>query len=437
MAFRIIRDDITKVKADVIVNTANPDVAIGDGVDSAIYKAAGKDRLLSEREKIGYLAPGEVAITQAFDLDAKYIIHASGPLWEGGEKEEGEILRACYDKALKMAFDHECRSIAFPLLATGSYGFPQRLGIEIAVDSFTRFLEDYDMEIFLVVFEKEPVKISGELGEEVASFIDDEYVSKALKEEYLCDGASEDTLGTSDYKDGSNFKGILGASTCKSDGATEGMLDAPAFKPEDVSFIGKNKSGRFLASKAAFGLARPQKDLESEASKKEKTSLKKKFSRKVGSALSEVSADRVAEALPKESSLDDMIGGALPKNGSLDDVIKGIYKDSFEKHLQKMINKKGLRNSEVYAAANISKQYFSKLLKGQVKPSKEKVLALAVGLRLNMDETIDFLKLAGYALSPISQTDAVVEYFIEHEDYNVLKIDIVLFDYGLDPLSKG
>ena len=121
----------------------------------------------------------------------------------------------------------------------------------------------------------------------------------------------------------------------------------------------------------------------------------------------------------------------------MDDVLKEIYTDSFEKHLLKLIHRKGLKNAEVYAAANISKQYFSKLLKGKVKPSKEKVLALAVGLRLTMDETIDFLRLAGYALSPISQTDAVVEYFIEHEDYSVLKIDIVLFDYGLDPLSKG
>ena len=385
MAFQIIRDDITKVKADAIVNTANPDVVIGEGVDSAIYMAAGIDRLLSEREKVGYLAPGEVAITQAFELDAKYIIHASGPLWEGGEKEEAKLLRSCYDKALKIAFDHECRSIAFPLLATGSYGFPQRLGIEIAVDSFTKFLEEHDMEIFLVVFEKESVKISGELVEEVASFIDDEYVSKALSEEYGRDGAPVD---------------MLGASACKFDAVIEGMLDAPVLSPKDASAIGKRRSGRLLASKAAFGLARPQKMLESEAS---------------------------AETIEESS----------PKKNSLDDVIKGIYKDSFEKHLQKMINKKGLRNSEVYAAANISKQYFSKLLKGQVKPSKEKVLALAVGLRLNMDETIDFLKLAGYALSPISQTDAVVEYFIEHEDYNVLKIDIVLFDYGLDPLSKG
>ena len=97
----------------------------------------------------------------------------------------------------------------------------------------------------------------------------------------------------------------------------------------------------------------------------------------------------------------------------------------------------GLKNSQVYAAANISKQYFSKLLKGQVKPSKEKVLALAIGLTLNLDEAVDFLRIAGYALSPISQTDTIVEYFIRNKDYNVLKIDIVLFDYGLEPLSNA
>ncbi len=121
---------------------------------------------------------------------------------------------------------------------------------------------------------------------------------------------------------------------------------------------------------------------------------------------------------------------------SLDEALKNMYTDSFENHLQQLINKKGLKNSEVYANANISKQYFSKLLKGQVKPSKEKVLAIAIGLCLNKDETVDLLRLAGYAFSPVSQTDVIVEYFIEHKDYNVIKIDIVLFDYGSEPLSN-
>ncbi len=371
MPFQIIRNDITKVKADAIVNTANPEVTIGDGVDSAIYKAAGMMELLAEREKIGYLPPGEVGITPAFGLDAKYIIHSSGPWWEGGGKGEARLLRQCYDKSLELAADHKCSSVAFPLLATGTYGFPQKLGLEIAVSSFTRFLEEHDMEIFLVVFGQKSVKISGELGEEVASCIDDDYVAKALSEEYPYNDVPDEMIESSDL-----------------------MAD----KAVDKSHLFTVTGG---AVHKPAGRMAPLRS----------------YSAPEGSAPPERKASK--------------------KAGSLDDIIKGIYKDSFEKRLQKLINKKGLKNSDVYSAANISKQYFSKLLKGQVKPSKEKVLALAVGLRLNLDETVDFLKIAGYALSPISQTDAVVEYFIEHEDYNVLKIDIVLFDYGLDPLSNG
>ena len=363
MPFQIIRDDITKVKADAIVNTANPNVAIGAGVDYAIYQAAGEDKLLSARAKIGELEPGEVGITPGFNLGAKYIIHSCGPWWNGGNQGEAKLLKQCYDRSLKLAYQHRCRSIAFPLLATGTNGFPQKLGIEIAVDSFTRFLTDYEMDIFLVVFGQKSVKISGELGEEVRSFIDDDYVEQTLKDEY--------ELESSD----------------------ERRYERPSFDSDEYEF--RESSGP---------------------------------------------TDEYDVSLPVSPT----VGSAKPYGHtlfsanpvSLDDALKNMYTDSFEKHLQQLINKKGLKNSEVYAAANISKQYFSKLLKGQVKPSKEKVLALAVGLKLNMDEAVDFLRFAGYALSPVSQTDVIVEYFIRHEDYNVMKIDIVLFDYGLEPLSS-
>ena len=362
MPFQIIRNDITKVKADAIVNTANPNVAVGSGVDSAIYKAAGKEKLLAERKKIGLLLPGEVGITPAFDLDAKYIIHVSGPWWTDGTKGEASVLRTCYDKALNLAYKNKCKSIAFPVLATGTYGFPNELGIQIAVDSFTSFLEEHEMEITLVVFGDESVRISGEIVDEVSSFIDDNYVEEALADEY---------------------------------------------KPRSFgsAVIHGNRMMDYMRVSSNLGFDDDEGEIEEDFEE-----------------------DMVLSA-PMEAPAE--------KKESLDDVLKGIYTDSFEKHLQKIINKKGLKNSEVYAAANISKQYFSKLLKGQVKPSKGKMLALAVGLRLNLDETVDFLRIAGYALSPISQTDTVVEYFIEHEDYNVLKIDIVLFDYGLDPLSNG
>lgn len=397
MPFQIIRADITKVKADAIVNTANPAVAVGDGVDSAIYEAAGKEELLEARRKVGILEPGEVGITPAFNLDAKYIIHVSGPWWQGGDKGETELLKQCYDRALELAFENGCESIAFPLLATGTYAFPKRLGIEIAVDSFTGFLEEHEMDIKLVVFGSTSVQISGDLALDVRHFIDDRYVEEKLQQEYRHDG-------------------VPGASYHNS------VLMTGARRKESQKPSGG--SGLFRKKRASSVESEPQ-------------SIQADGFMNI--------PDGVAEELPFGGSSHEEMVGSKPEvlmsaqcaDMSLDDALKGMYTDSFEKHLQQLINKKGLKNSDVYAAANISKQYFSKLLKGQVKPSKEKVLALAVGLKLNMDEAVDFLKFAGYALSPVSQTDVIVEYFIRHKEYSVMKIDIVLFDYGLDPLSKG
>ena len=349
MPFTIIRDDITKVKADAIVNPANPEPVIGGGVESAIYEAAGKEKLLEARKELGRLQPGKVGVTEAFNLAAKYIIHVSGLYWKGGNSFEARCLKECYEKALKAALDKGCKSIAFPLLGTGTYGFPKDIGLDVAVSTFTEFLEEYEMEITLVVFDNEAVNVSGKLAYEVKSFIDDKYAHEVLETEYKKDRNIE----------------------------------------------------RYALPNERFHLL-----------------------------LKEETYDVPDNTCTKETF-------SAEPSGSLEAALKNIYKESFEKHLQQLINKKGLKNSEVYAAANISKQYFSKLLKGQVKPSKDKMLALAVGLRLNMDETADFLRIGGYALSPISQTDTVVEYFIRKQEYNVLKINIVLFDYGLEPLTNG
>jgi len=349
MPFKIIRDDITKVKADAIVNPANPEPVIGGGVESAIYEAAGKEKLLEARKELGRLQPGKVGVTEAFNLDAKYIVHVSGLYWKGGNSFEARCLKECYEKALKAALDKGCKSIAVPLLGTGTYGFPKDIGLDVAVSTFTEFLEEYEMDITLVVFGNDAVNVSGKLAYEVKSFIDDKYAHEVLETE---------------YKEDRNIE-------------------------------------RYALPNERFHLL-----------------------------LKEETYDVLDNACTKDTL-------SAKQSGSLEAALKNIYKESFDKHLQQLINKKGLKNSEVYAAANISKQYFSKLLKGQVKPSKDKMLALAVGLRLNMDEVVDFLRIAGYALSPISQTDIVVEYFIRKQEYNVLKINIVLFDYGLEPLSNG
>lgn len=382
MPFRVIRNDITKVKVDAIVNTVNPNAVIGNGVETAIYMAAGEDKLLAAREKLGYLKPGDVGVTPAFDLPAKWIVHASGPLWLGGERGEEETLRTCYRKSLEIASKKRCKSIAFPLMATGFYGFPKELGMKIAIESFTEFLLENEMEIILVVFGKEAYKISGDLFADVESFVDDHAVNEALRQEYYFHPTRLDDYAESSAAD-------LSGSMSE---------DLPESASEDMS---ANALTEPIAPSAL----------------------------PIGSF--------AGQAMPNNRR--DARLAARPvgkKKASLDELLKEMYTDSLEKHLQQMINKKGMKNSEVYINANISKQYFSKLMKGQVKPSKEKILALAVGMKLNMDETIDLLRLAGYALSPVSQTDVIVEYFIRQEKYNVMAIDIVLFDYGLTPLSE-
>lgn len=183
MPFEIIRNDIAKVNADAIVNTANPEPKIGAGTDHAIYRDAGP-RLLEARKRIGNIAPGEVAVTPAFNLNAKYVIHAVGPAWQGGDRGEEQILRRAYDNALTAAVLHHCKTVAFPLMATGTYGFPRDKGMSIAISAFTDFLITHDIQIVLVVFDKPVFELAGQLFDDLHHYVDESYVDAARTEEY-------------------------------------------------------------------------------------------------------------------------------------------------------------------------------------------------------------------------------------------------------------
>lgn len=184
MPFQIIRNDITKVKVDAIVNTANPNPTYGSGIDGAIYKAAGEQELLAERKKIGVIKRGEAVITPAFNLRAKYIIHTVGPVWEGGAKGERELLRSCYEKSLSLAADNGCKSVAMPLISTGTYGFPQPIALEIAMSVSNHYLLEHDMDIFLVVFGKKAVALSEKIFQKIDQFIDENYEADVRDTEY-------------------------------------------------------------------------------------------------------------------------------------------------------------------------------------------------------------------------------------------------------------
>ena len=183
MPFQIIRNDITKVEADAIVNTANPNPVIGRGTDSAIHKAAGPE-LLEARKKIGVLLPGQAAATSAFRLPAKYVLHTVSPAWIDGKHNEEALLRKAYDAALKLADQLGCKSVAFPLMAAGSYGFPRDLALSVAIAAFTDFLMEHDLTVYLVLFNGKAFHLASSLFADLKSYIDDNYVEEKRQEEY-------------------------------------------------------------------------------------------------------------------------------------------------------------------------------------------------------------------------------------------------------------
>ena len=183
MPFTIIRNDITKVAADAIVNTANPKPVIGGGTDYAIHKAAGPE-LLEARKKIGEIHTGQSVATPAFQLSAKYVLHTVSPAWIDGKHREEELLRKAYDAALQLAEKLECTSIAFPLMAAGTYGFPHDLALSVAIQAFTDFLLDHDLTIFLVLFNGKAFGLAASLFDDLKSYIDDNYVDAQAKREY-------------------------------------------------------------------------------------------------------------------------------------------------------------------------------------------------------------------------------------------------------------
>lgn len=183
MPFEIVRNDIVNMKVDAIVNTANPRPIIGAGTDKAVHDKAGAGLLLARKE-IGNIAVGEAAITPAFDLDAKYVIHTAGPIWKDGRSGEEELLASCFRNSLGIAKKKACESIAFPLISAGSYGFPKPLALQIAVREISSFLMENEMQVYLVVFEKQSFELSEKLFKSVSSYIDANYVSDKMNLEY-------------------------------------------------------------------------------------------------------------------------------------------------------------------------------------------------------------------------------------------------------------
>ena len=369
MAFQIVRNDITKIKADAIVNTANPEPVYMAGTDSAIYVAAGAEKLLEERKKIGRIAEGEVAVTPAFNLDAKYIFHTVGPVWQGGSSGEKETVKNCYLNCLNKAVGLGIESIAFPLIATGVYGFPKAEALQIATSVFSSFLAENDLEITLVVFDNESFELTGKIFAGVNQFIDENYVEEKTEEEY----------------------GAAVAEACEDAEITE---DAG---PSDY----KKERRKFHQNMLRLGAFR---DVPPPAA--------------------------ASVAYEAKATAASACGGS---QRSLDDVVKNIS-ETWSESLLRMITEKGYSDVEVYRRANVDRKLFSKIRSNKdYKPKKSTAVAFALALKLNLDETKDFIGRAGYAFSPSSKFDLIVEYFIENEVYEFMTINMALFEHN-EPL---
>lgn len=380
MPLKIVRNDISKVKADAIVNSANKNPICGGGAEYHIYNAAGYDDLLKAREQVGPLKVAQVAVTPAFALDAKYIIHTVGPKWKGGDSGEALALANCYRGALDKAQQLGCQSIAFPLISSGVFKFPKDSALRIALDAIGEFLQTNEMDVMLVVFDRNAFEVSEELSGDIQTFIDDNYV--------------QDKYSAVHSYVGGRWRNVP-------DELDEGLCDIEEF-------------GNIPAEA-------PHRILDKDESIDE-----------------EVSADECERLCMNEKRMP--LACAMPNKSiesarSLEDILVDPG-ETFCAKLFRLIQEKNQDDVEVYKRANLDRKHFSKIRSNvNYKPTKKTALALAIALHLDMDETTDLLARAELALSPSNRGDLIVKYFIERKKYDIWEINSMLFKFGQPTLG--
>lgn len=375
MPFQLMRADITTLQVDAIVNAANSSLLGGGGVDGCIHRAAGEG-LLAECRTLGGCPTGEVRVTAGYRLPCRYVIHAVGPVWEGGDRGERELLASCYRSALQAAAQRKCESVAFPLISAGSYGYPKREALRVAVDEITAFLQDNEMTVILTLFNRDVFLFSQSIYDDIARRISDaeveEIEARERRERSVTDLYSNFPAMPSCASKESSPKGRLFGKKAKKSEPEE------AFLTDDTDECAENLCQPFLESAMSAPLPAP--------------------------------AAQKAEAFfnGKEFELDE----------------------SFAEMLLRKIDESGMTDVECYKRANIDRKLFSKIRSNpDYRPGKQTVLAFAVALRLTKAETEELLRKAGFALSHSFRSDVIIEYFIERGIYDIFTINEMLFAY--------
>ena len=356
MPFSLIRADITKFSADAIVNAANSSLLGGGGVDGAIHRAAGPE-LLEECRLLGGCETGQAKATKGYRLDCKHIIHTVGPIWHGGKQGEPEQLRSCYRNSLALAESLGCKSIAFPLISAGVYGYPKREAIAVAEDEARRFLDDHDMDITLVIFDKDSFEISAERFDDIRQYIDDAYAKQ---------------------RDDSAVRPLMAAAVMGASPTAATANDEPTKSKKKKSIFGLNKK--------------------------------------------EASAP-APEMVCDEETADDYFS---------------MRDESFSQALLRLIDERGMTDTEAYKRANIDRKLFSKIRSDiHYRPKKQTAVAFAVALKLDLAQTEDLLAKAGYALSNSLDFDLIIKYHIIHGIYDIFEINEALFRFDQTLLGQN
>ena len=379
MPLTIIRQSITEVDADAIVNTANPHPVVGGGTDTAVYEAAGFDALLEARKAIGDIPVGDAAVTPAFNLPYKIIIHTVSPIWEDGNHAETEALRSCYLRSLEEAEKHACASVAFPLLASGSNGFPKDIALKTALDAIQSWLMDHEMQVILAVFDKQSFELSSNVYADVKSYIEEHRVSDLEKKEYGARRRRRDSTLPFD---------VIGMALPVS--------SSPMHHPGEKKEAEDEKEERYNAAPVYSDAAE--------------------------------SYESSTHVYAREAYAPDEI--------SFSDILRGRKKEeTFQVKLLQLIDESGETDPMVYKRANIDRKLFAKIRKDEnYKPSRKTAIALAIALKLSLPEAQDLLKRAGFSLSQSSTFDLIIRYCFDRRIYDISQVNAILFDFDQEIL---
>ena len=421
MPFTIVRDDLVNVSADAVVLPSNRSLHITGGCGYEVALIAGLRRVQKACSQIGSCAAGSSVAVPAFAFPAKHLICTVGPAWNDFDDKQAarSVLHDAYRSSLELALQLGCASIALPLLSAGSYGCPAEISLEVGLEAIKACLAEADLDITLVVYDQRAMRATSELYGRVAEYIDDTYVEQHEQSRIEQRGESRDSFGGSalrfcpvcgcEIDPDLRFCTRCGASLFEGDAQDGAMLSAGSY----------SGSSQPMAS-AAFAPAPAQAQPDHA------------FRLPSLSPLSKGKAEVALDALEEAAKPDICDSGA----GSLEELLSSLD-EPFSVTLLALIDRKGLKDSEVYKRANMSRQLFSKIRSDAAyKPTKRTALALCVALELSLAETQDLIGRAGFALSHSSRFDVIVEFFIREGNYDIFAINEALFAFD-QPLLVG